>query len=272
MRFLRWRKAHRARAAGDARHRRPDAATSMSWCRRRPRAEQHRPAPGEPLDVLPVPGVRGQARRRTWPSCWSRRRSGIACRRCSARRAVDRLLSTPEPDDAAGPSRPRGARDPLRDRLPGLGGRRPAARATWTSKGARPGASARGTRSGGSRSGRGPARRCPPISRRIARAWSPAGPRRPPSWSRTGRPLSRVGLWRIVKQHAQRARALRPSVSPHTLRHSFATHLLAGGADLRAVQEMLGHASIATTQVYTRVEVSRLKEVHGRFHPRGAAG
>jgi integrase/recombinase XerD len=85
--------------------------------------------------------------------------------------------------------------------------------------------------------------------------------------SRSGRPLSRIGLWRIVKVHARNI-GLREDVSPHTLRHSFATHLLAGGADLRAVQEMLGHASIATTQVYTRVELSRLREVHGKFHPR----
>lgn len=85
--------------------------------------------------------------------------------------------------------------------------------------------------------------------------------------SRSGRPLSRVTLWRIVKTHAL-ATGLRADVSPHTLRHSFATHLLAGGADLRAVQEMLGHASIATTQIYTRVELSRLREVHARFHPR----
>jgi integrase/recombinase XerD len=85
--------------------------------------------------------------------------------------------------------------------------------------------------------------------------------------SRTGRPLSRVSLWRIVRTHA-RASGLSTSVSPHTLRHSFATHLLAGGADLRAVQEMLGHASIATTQIYTRVELSRLREVRDRFHPR----
>lgn len=85
--------------------------------------------------------------------------------------------------------------------------------------------------------------------------------------SRTGRPLSRIGLWRIVKTHA-RAQGLRGDVSPHTLRHSFATHLLAGGADLRAVQEMLGHASIATTQIYTRVELSKLREVHSKFHPR----
>ncbi|MBV8487432.1 MAG: tyrosine recombinase XerD [Planctomycetaceae bacterium] len=85
--------------------------------------------------------------------------------------------------------------------------------------------------------------------------------------SRSGKPLSRIGLWRIVKKHA-RAAGLKADISPHTLRHSFATHLLAGGADLRAVQEMLGHASISTTQIYTRVELSRLREVHARLHPR----
>lgn len=87
--------------------------------------------------------------------------------------------------------------------------------------------------------------------------------------SRTGRPLSRVALWRIVKIHARTA-GLPIRVSPHTLRHSFATHMLAGGADLRVVQELLGHASIATTQIYTRVELGRLKEVHRKFHPRSA--
>jgi len=89
--------------------------------------------------------------------------------------------------------------------------------------------------------------------------------------TRSGKPLSRIGLWRIVKQAATVA-GLSPEVSPHTLRHSFATHLLAGGADLRAVQEMLGHASIATTQIYTRVELSRLRQVHASFHPRSAPG
>ena len=89
--------------------------------------------------------------------------------------------------------------------------------------------------------------------------------------SRTGRPMSRVGLWRIVSGHARNLglTAAGP-IGPHTLRHSFATHMLAGGADLRVVQELLGHASIATTQVYTRVEISRLKEVHSKFHPRNS--
>ena len=84
--------------------------------------------------------------------------------------------------------------------------------------------------------------------------------------SRTGRPLERVAIWQIVKRQAARA-GLR-DVHPHTLRHSFATHLLMGGADLRSVQEMLGHADIATTQIYTHVDRSRLKDVHKRFHPR----
>jgi integrase/recombinase XerD len=85
--------------------------------------------------------------------------------------------------------------------------------------------------------------------------------------SKSGRPLSRIDLWQIVKRHV-RAAGLSGEISPHTLRHSFATHLLARGADLRVVQEMLGHASIATTQIYTRVELTRLREVHSRFHPR----
>lgn len=86
--------------------------------------------------------------------------------------------------------------------------------------------------------------------------------------SKGGRHLTREMLWMLVKKYVKRA-ALPSKVSPHTLRHSFATHLLAGGADLRAVQEMLGHSSIRTTQVYTHVDHTRLKAIHKQFHPRG---
>jgi integrase/recombinase XerD len=85
--------------------------------------------------------------------------------------------------------------------------------------------------------------------------------------SRSGRALDRIQLWRLVKHYAARA-GIDRDISPHSLRHSFATHLLAGGADLRLVQEMLGHANIQTTQIYTHVEHSRLKSVHKQFHPR----
>jgi integrase/recombinase XerD len=85
-----------------------------------------------------------------------------------------------------------------------------------------------------------------------------------------GTALSRVGLWGIVKKHAKRA-GIAKNVKPHLLRHSFATHLLSGGADLRAIQEMLGHASISTTQIYTAVEGKRLLDQHARFHPRNRA-
>ncbi|MDG1873030.1 MAG: site-specific tyrosine recombinase XerD [Mariniblastus sp.] len=85
--------------------------------------------------------------------------------------------------------------------------------------------------------------------------------------SRSGRRLRREAIWELVKKYAAIS-DITIKVSPHTLRHSFATHLLAGGADLRRVQEMLGHASIATTQIYTHVDQSRLKKVHKQHHPR----
>jgi integrase/recombinase XerD len=85
--------------------------------------------------------------------------------------------------------------------------------------------------------------------------------------SRTGRPMSRIEIWRLVKKYAVRAGMPR-NLTAHTLRHCFATHLLAGGADLRSVQEMLGHVDIATTQIYTHVDHERLRKIHRKFHPR----
>ena len=84
--------------------------------------------------------------------------------------------------------------------------------------------------------------------------------------SRTGTPITRIVVWQVVAKHARRA-GLR-HVHPHTLRHSFATHLLAGGADLRVVQELLGHVNIKTTQIYTHVDISQLKNVIEKCHPR----
>jgi integrase/recombinase XerD len=86
--------------------------------------------------------------------------------------------------------------------------------------------------------------------------------------SRGGRALTREMLWVLVKKYVRRA-GLNGKASPHTLRHSFATHLLAGGADLRTVQELLGHANIRTTQQYTHVDRDRLRAIHRKFHPRG---
>jgi len=85
-----------------------------------------------------------------------------------------------------------------------------------------------------------------------------------------GGPLTRQGLYKIVRRHAAAA-GLADRMSPHTLRHTFATHLLAGGCDLRSVQEMLGHADVATTQLYTHLSSDKLKDVYFKAHPRARA-
>ena len=85
--------------------------------------------------------------------------------------------------------------------------------------------------------------------------------------SRTGSPLDRTNIWRLVSRYATAA-GISAAVGPHTLRHCFATHMIEGGADLRIVQELLGHADVATTQIYTHVDTRRLKSIHQKFHPR----
>lgn len=87
--------------------------------------------------------------------------------------------------------------------------------------------------------------------------------------SRTGKPLERIALWMLVEKAVKKSGLIQKGVSPHVLRHCFATHLIGGGADLRIVQELLGHSDISTTQIYTHVDGDRLRAVHKKYHPRG---
>lgn len=124
--------------------------------------------------------------------------------------------------------------------------------------------------------GKGAKERLVPIHAEAARFltdyinfWRPLfSPKEPALFlNRSGKGLTRIALWKIVQRHVQRAGILRP-ISPHTFRHSFATHLLEGGADLRAVQMLLGHSDISATEIYTHVQAERLAQTHRKHHPR----
>jgi integrase/recombinase XerD len=123
--------------------------------------------------------------------------------------------------------------------------------------------------------GKGSKQRLVPLGRKVAdsirayleRDWEAKGRTETLLLNRFGKPLSRMGAWKIVQRICADA-DIRIAVSPLTFRHSFATHLIEAGADLRSVQEMLGHADISTTQIYTHLDQEYLKEVHGSFHPR----
>lgn len=126
--------------------------------------------------------------------------------------------------------------------------------------------------------GKGSKQRLVPLGGKVARsirrwmeAWDAKGRTDTLLLNRFGRPLSRMGAWKIV-QKACAAADIRTAVSPHTFRHSFATHLIEAGADLRSVQELLGHADISTTQIYTHLDQEYLREVHKSFHPRNKRG
>ena len=243
--------------------------TDLAEGQRRPPAGRARDAAAQdrlPAVLLPPPAPRGGHR---------------------ARPDLRPARSAPQPEAAAGPH-PRRGRPAARARRRARRPPRCATARCWSS--CTPAGCARARRST-SRSATSTcgSRCCAPAARAARSASSPsAGRRSPPcaSYLERGRPalvglrderhlflnqrgsgLTRQGLYKIVQRHA-RAAGLDDRMSPHTLRHTFATHLLAGGCDLRSLQEMLGHADIATTQIYTHLSAERLKDVYFNAHPR----
>ena len=180
---------------------------------------------------------------------------------------VERLLSDPEGHRAGGAARPRPARADVRVRAAGVRGDRARGRGRRPGGPRAAGRAGRDRRSGSCRSAAAPSTAVRIYLER-GRPGLVKGVSEPVLFLNfRGGPLTRQGLYKIVRRHAE-ASGLGDRMSPHTLRHTFATHLLAGGCDLRSVQEMLGHADVATTQLYTHLSSQRLKDVYFKAHPR----
>ena len=232
------------------------------------------PGPRAGAVPAPVPGRRGPDRRRpgahvelpTVPR-------GLP--KALAEDEVGRLLDAPVGDDRGRPPRPGHARGALRHGPAGLGAGRAVARRPRPRRRAAPGLR-QGEQGADRARRRARVRAAGRLARRRAAApsWCPSGgaggatPRPCSSNARGGR-LTRQGAWDVLRRHGERV-GLDGRLSPHVLRHSCATHMLDHGADIRAVQELLGHASISTTQVYTLVSTERLWEVYRAAHPRAA--
>ena len=253
--------AHSTPGSGARRPRHDRGARALP--RRAPRARASRPrrsrgAAAATL-VLPPPGAARHSAATTPPPRSTCRAARASCPRTLSPGEAERLIEAADGTTPARPPRPRARRAPLRRRPARQRGGRPRARAASTSTRASSAASARATRSGSSRSAARRPRRYAATCRAAARTSTAAtGPEL--FLNAQGGPLTRAGAFLILRKLAEKAGLEPERVHPHLLRHSFATHLLEGGADLRSVQEMLGHADLATTELYTHVTDRRRRE------------